>query len=95
MPSVEIHTALNDLRTRLERLENDRRRTTRGHANQRRAAEYLGKSREWLRQRERRGDGPQRNADGSYSFDELDRFKAANAPPITSIEVSPVATAAA
>jgi hypothetical protein len=28
-----------------------------------------------LRQRERRGDGPRRNPDGTYNFDSLDDFK--------------------
>lgn len=74
----KIQSALNDLHERVARLENDRRRTTRGHVNQRRAAEYLGKSREWLRQRERRGDGPQRNSDGTYSLDSLDRYAEQN-----------------
>jgi hypothetical protein len=73
--SSQILSEIRDLRTRLDRLESERRRTTRGHANQRRAAEYLGKSREWLRQRERRGDGPRRNPDGTYAYDELDLFK--------------------
>jgi hypothetical protein len=68
---AEIH----DLRERVSRLENDRRRTTRGNTNQGGAAAYLGRSREWLRQRERRGDGPIRNPDGSYNYDNLDRFK--------------------
>jgi hypothetical protein len=78
MPS-EILSEVRDLRERVERLENDRARTKRGHVNQRRAAEYLGKSREWLRQRERSGDGPRRNSDNTYSLDELDRFKEAGA----------------
>ena len=72
-------STLDDLRERVARLENDRHRTTRGHVSQRRAAEYLGKSREWLRQRELRGDGPQRNPDKSYSIDSLDDFTARNA----------------
>jgi hypothetical protein len=74
MPSVEIHAVLNDLCQRVSRLEKDRVRTKRGHTNQIGAASYLGKSREWLRQRERRGDGPRRNPDGSYSYDDLDAF---------------------
>jgi hypothetical protein len=74
-----IQSQLTALCERVERLENDRARTKRGHVNQRRAAEYLGKSREWLRQHERRGDGPRRNSDNTYSLDELDRFKEAGA----------------
>jgi hypothetical protein len=49
-------------------------RTRRGRVNQRRAAEYLGRSREWLRQRHLRGEGPHRAADGTYSFDDLDSY---------------------
>jgi hypothetical protein len=78
--SSAIQSELTALRERVERLENDRARTKRGHCNQREAAAYLGKSREWLRQRERRGDGPQRNPDGSYSFDRLDDFKELEGP---------------
>jgi hypothetical protein len=74
-----IQSVLADLRERVTRLESERRRTIRGHASQRRAAEYLGKSREWLRQRERRGDGPHRNPDGTYSYDSLDAFAEQNA----------------
>jgi hypothetical protein len=77
--SPEIRSALNSLTARVARLENERRRTTRGHVNQRRAAEYLGRSREWLRQRECRGDGPERNPDGTYSLDNLDRYAEQNA----------------
>jgi hypothetical protein len=73
--SSGFQTELNELRERVARLEIDRRRTTRGFANQRTAAAYLGRSREWLRQRERRGDGPRRNPDGTYSYDSLDAFK--------------------
>jgi hypothetical protein len=42
--------------------------------NQRRAAEYLGRSREFLRQLHLRGGGPARAADGSYSLDDLDAW---------------------
>ena len=73
--SPGIQAELIALRDRVERLESDRRRTTRGHCNQREAATYLGRSREWLRQRERSGTGPARNSDGSYAFDALDAFK--------------------
>lgn len=76
---MSIQSQLAALHERVTRLESDRRRTARGHVNQRRAAAYLGKSREWLRQRERRGDGPRRNPDGSYSLDSLDAFTEQNA----------------
>jgi hypothetical protein len=77
MLSTEILARLNDLCVRVERLE--KKPTKRGHCNQREAAAYLGRSREWLRQRERRGDGPQRNSDGTYNYDNLDLYKEKNA----------------
>jgi hypothetical protein len=69
-----IQSSINDLTARVQRLERLRTRTTRGHASQRRAAEYIGKSREWLRQRELCGNGPPRNPDGTYPYDGLDAF---------------------
>jgi hypothetical protein len=72
--SPEIQSELHDLRERVKRLESSQSRTNRGRTNQRGAAEYLGKSREWLRQLHLRGEGPHRAADGSYSFDDLDAF---------------------
>jgi hypothetical protein len=74
MMSNEIHTALADIKERLVRLESGIHRTARGRVNQRRAAEYLGKSREWIRLRHRNGSGPPRAADGSYSLDDLDEY---------------------
>jgi hypothetical protein len=70
----EIQSAIHDLRERVKRLEETTRRTRRGRTNQRGAAEYLGKSREWLRQLHLRGGGPRRAPDGSYSYDDLDAF---------------------
>jgi hypothetical protein len=35
------------------------------------AAQYLGKSREWLRKLHLRGEGPHRARDGTYSYDDL------------------------
>ena len=90
---MSIQSKLDELNARVACLENDRRRTTRGHASQKRAAEYLGKSREWLRQRERRGDGPRRNPDGTYSYDSLDAFAEAQ-EPINPAGCSPTTTSA-
>jgi hypothetical protein len=70
---------IKELRARLERLEQMHIRTNRGRTNQQGAAQYLGKSREYLRQLHLRGNGPRRAADGSYSFDDLDAF--AEQPP--------------
>jgi hypothetical protein len=72
--SPEIQSELHDLRERVKRLESIHTKTSRGRCNQRGAADYLGKSREWLRQLHLRGEGPRRAADGSYSFDDLDAF---------------------
>jgi hypothetical protein len=60
----------------VERLEAAPTRTKRGHCNQREAAEYLGISRETLRQLRLRGEGPVMNPDGTYAYDRLDEFKA-------------------
>lgn len=87
---MSIQSQLDALHERVARLESARRRTARGHVNQRRAAAYLGKSREWLRQRERRGDGPRRNADGTYSLDSLDAYTEQNAEIGTGASVAVV-----
>jgi DNA-binding XRE family transcriptional regulator len=71
VPSVQSEIA--DLRERVARLE--RLRTKRGHCNKKEAAEYIGVSRETLRQLELRGEGPVMNPDGSYNYDQLDLFK--------------------
>jgi hypothetical protein len=75
MWSPEIQSEIDSLKQRVARLENGAGRTKRGHGNQRQAAEYLGVSREWLRLRHLRGTGPERNPDGSYSYDKLDAYK--------------------
>ena len=61
---VETQSELTRLRARVDQLERQRARTNRGRVNQRRAAEYLGRSREFLRQRELRGDGPRARSMG-------------------------------
>ncbi len=76
--SLEIVAAINELRERVQRLE---RRSNRGRVNQRRAAEYLGRSREFLRQLHLRGEGPPRAADGSYAIDDLDSWAEQNVSP--------------
>ena len=75
---LEIQSEIARLRKRVDELERRQVRTSRGHFSQKRAAEYLGKSREWLRQRELHGDGPPRNPDGTYPLDGLDDFAARN-----------------
>jgi hypothetical protein len=75
---MSLLSKLTDLNERVERLENDRRRTTRGRTNQRGAADYLGRSREYLRTLHLRGEGPRRAPDGTYSFDDLDAFAERN-----------------
>jgi hypothetical protein len=71
---LDMQSVLRRLCERVDELERQRVRTNRGHLNQRRAADYLNKSREWLRQRDLRGDGPRRNPDGTYPIDGLDEF---------------------
>lgn len=70
--SPEIHSQLTELRERVQRLE--RRPSKRGSCTQRKAADYLGKSREFLRQLHLQGKGPRRNPDGTYSYDNLDAY---------------------
>ena len=72
--SPQILAEIEDLRERVRKLEENAPRTKRGRTNQRGAAQYLGRSREWLRKLELRGEGPPRAADGSYSYDDLDHF---------------------
>jgi hypothetical protein len=69
---MSLQDVVADLKQRVERLEASR--TKRGRVNQRRAADYLGKSREWLRLKHLAGQGPHRGADGTYSLDDLDAF---------------------
>ena len=67
-------SVIDDLCKRGKRLEEGASRTRRGRVNQRGAADYLGRSREWLRKLELRGEGPRRAPDGTYSYDDLDAF---------------------
>jgi len=76
---MDLHSEIKDLRSRIERLESAPRRSTRGSTNQTGAAAYLGKSREWLRLRHARGEGPHRGPDGNYSYDDLDAFRESGA----------------
>jgi hypothetical protein len=68
------------LEARLTALEEALRRRDRspgrrkGFTNQRGAAEYIGRSREWLRIRRLRGEGPPCTPDGRYSYESLDAF---------------------
>jgi hypothetical protein len=80
MAMSEIQSELAQLRERLQRLERLRTKSGRGRVNQRRAAEYLGRSREFLRQLALRGEGPRRGADGLYSLDDLDSWAEPTAP---------------
>ena len=72
--SPEVKSAIFDLRERVKKLEESAGRTKRGRTNQRGAAQYLGKSREWLRKLHLRGEGPQQDPDGTYSYDNLDAY---------------------
>ena len=70
----EVQSEIADLRERVRKLEEAAGRTKRGRTNMLGAAQYLGKSREWLRKLHLRGGGPHRAPDGTYSFDDLDAF---------------------
>jgi hypothetical protein len=71
---MSVQAQIDNLQERVARLEGTDRKTTRGRVNQRGAADYLGRSREYLRQLHLRGEGPVRAADGTYSYDDLDAF---------------------
>jgi hypothetical protein len=71
---MSLEHQIEDLKVRVARLEGDRQKTNRGRTNQRGAADYLGRSREWLRKLHLQGKGPRRGVDGSYSYDDLDVF---------------------
>jgi hypothetical protein len=70
---MSLQSEIAALRERVERLE--RVPSKRGFCNQRVAAQYLGVSRETLRQMRLRGEGPVMNHDGTFSYDRLDDFK--------------------
>jgi hypothetical protein len=74
---MSLQAEIQSLKERVTALEWDRQRTARGRVNQRGAADYLGKSREYLRKLHLQGKGPRRGVDGSYSYDDLDAFAAA------------------
>jgi hypothetical protein len=74
MSLARISAAVDDLGARVKNLEAKVVRTGRGRVNQRRAADYLGRSREFLRLLHKEGKGPPRGADGTYSLDDLDAF---------------------
>jgi hypothetical protein len=78
--SPGIQATIEALSVRVTRLEEATQRTRRGRVNQRQAAAYLGKSREFLRKLHLRGEGPRRAADGSYLIDDLDRFAESPTP---------------
>jgi hypothetical protein len=73
-----IQSQLDNLCERVKLLERIHTKTNRGRTNQRGAAAYLNRSREYLRQLHLRGKGPRRGADGTYSFDDLDAFAEEN-----------------
>ena len=69
----DISHELSALRERLARLERGQHRRQRS-TKQKGAAEYIGRSREYLRQRYLKGKNPRRNADGSYDYSALDDY---------------------
>jgi hypothetical protein len=71
---MSLQAEIESLKVRVAALEGDRQKTNRGRVNQRGAADYLGRSREYLRRLHLQGKGPRRGADGSYSYDDLDAF---------------------
>jgi hypothetical protein len=76
MNVLQLEARLAALEEALRRRERPAR--GRGYVSQRGAAEYLGRSREYLRRLHLEGKGPKRNPDGSYSYDDLDAFAEQN-----------------
>jgi hypothetical protein len=74
---MSLQAEIQSLKERVTALEWDRRKTSRGRVNQRAAAAYLSRSREYLRKLHLQSKGPRRGADGTYSYDDLDAFAAA------------------
>jgi len=77
MPTEHQQTEIDELRTRLARLEAAASRP-RGRTNLPGAARYLGISEENLRRKHLRGEGPPRIKVGSrnwsYSYDDIDKW---------------------
>jgi hypothetical protein len=71
---LSLQAEIQSLKERVAALEWERRKTNRGRVNQRGAAAYLGRSREYLPRLHLQGQGPRRGADGTYSYDDLDAF---------------------
>ena len=61
------------LRERVDKLE-QRQQRPRGVTGMQGAAEYLNRSREWLRQQHLIGKGPKRLPSGDYTYDALDEY---------------------
>jgi predicted DNA-binding transcriptional regulator AlpA len=80
MPTEHQQIEINELRTRLARLEAAASRP-RGRTNLPGAARYLGISGETLRRKHLRGEGPPRTKVGSrnwsYSYDAIDQWLSA------------------
>jgi predicted DNA-binding transcriptional regulator AlpA len=81
MPTEHQQTEIDELRTRLARLEAAASRP-RGRTNLPGAARYLGISEETLRRKHLRGEGPPRARLGSrnwsYSYDAIDEWLSAH-----------------
>lgn len=83
---MSLQEQIDELKARIARIEGASQKTKRGRTNQRGAADYLGKSREYLRQLHLRGEGPPRAVDGSYSYDDLDAFAEGLTQPATATQ---------
>jgi hypothetical protein len=69
---MNIESELSELRARVAQL--GKKQTRRGVTNMRGAAEYLNRSREWLRVQHLNGTGPRRLPNGQYAYADLDEF---------------------
>jgi hypothetical protein len=79
---LSSRTEVDDLRRRLHKLEAECVKPL-NRTSMQGAAEYLGRSKEWLRQRHLLGQGPRRARIGSrgwsYTYQDLDRWLAEQA----------------
>jgi hypothetical protein len=75
--SDKLEKRIAELEEKVRRIETKNR----GYLTQSAAAEYLGRSKEFLRERHVRGDGPARMANGQYALRDLDDWMARQVKP--------------
>jgi hypothetical protein len=66
----KLEKRIAELEEKVRRIETKNR----GYLTQAKAAEYIGRSKEYLRERHASGTGPARMPDGMYSYQALDEW---------------------